>query len=296
MIWRVEGKGEIVAVLSKKDWAFWEENGYVVVHDAVPQENLDAMVDAIWTFLEIDRDDWEQWYRHKPYTRETYGSSPIAAGGNVEFYQHQALWDNRQYPKVHQAFSEIWGTEKLWVSVDRACMKLPVREDNPDYNYKGFVHWDVDTAQPVPFGVQGVLYLTDTAEDQGGFQCVPGFHRTFYEWVKTQPEDRHPRRPDLQGLEVKPIAGQAGDLLIWHRLLLHGNGRNRSDKPRFAQYINMSPAGDSIEKRQSAIKGWQERRATAGWPGDARDWEHKNQQPAVLTELGRKLLGVDSWS
>ena len=285
-----------MAVLSKKDWAFWEENGYVVVHDAVPQENLDAMVDAIWTFLEIDRDDWEQWYRHKPYTRETYGSSPIAAGGNVEFYQHQALWDNRQYPKVHQAFSEIWGTEKLWVSVDRACMKLPVREDNPDYNYKGFVHWDVDTAQPVPFGVQGVLYLTDTAEDQGGFQCVPGFHRTFYEWVKTQPEDRHPRRPDLQGLEVKPIAGQAGDLLIWHRLLLHGNGRNRSDKPRFAQYINMSPAGDSTEKRQSAIKGWQERRATAGWPGDARDWEHKNQQPAVLTELGRKLLGVDSWS
>ena len=210
MIWRVEGKGEIVAVLSKEDWAFWDENGYVVVHDAVPQENLDAMVDAIWTFLEIDRDDWEQWYRHKPYTRETYGSSPIAAGGNVEFYQHQALWDNRQYPKVHQAFSEIWGTEKLWVSVDRACMKLPVREDNPDYNYKGFVHWDVDTAQPVPFGVQGVLYLTDTAEDQGGFQCVPGFHRTFYEWVKTQPEDRHPRRPDLQGLEVKPIAGQAG--------------------------------------------------------------------------------------
>ena len=285
-----------MAVLSKEDWAFWEENGYVVVHDAVPQENLDAMVDAIWTFLEIDRDDWEQWYRHKPYTRETYGSSPIAAGGNVEFYQHQALWDNRQYPKVHQAFSEIWGTEKLWVSVDRACMKLPVREDNPDYNYKGFVHWDVDTAQPVPFGVQGVLYLTDTAEDQGGFQCVPGFHRTFYEWVKTQPEDRHPRRPDLQGLEVKPIAGQAGDLLIWHRLLLHGNGRNRSDKPRFAQYINMSPAGDSTEKRQSAIKGWQERRATAGWPGDARDWEHKNQQPAVLTELGRKLLGVDSWS
>ena len=285
-----------MAVLSKEDWAFWEENGYVVVHEAVPQKNLDAMVDAIWTFLEIDRDDPEQWYRYKPYTREDR-CSPISSAGMVEVYQHQALWDNRQYPKVHQAFSEIWGTEKLWVSVDRACMKPPVREDKPEYSSKGFVHWDVDTAvHPVPFGVQGVLYLTDTAEGQWGFQCVPGFHRTFYEWVKTQPEDRHPRRPDLQGLEVKPIAGQAGDLLIWHRLLLHGNGRNRSDKPRFAQYINMSPAGDSTEKRQSAIKGWQERRATAGWPGDARDWEHKNQQPAVLTELGRKLLGVDSWS
>lgn len=87
----------------------------------------------------------------------------------MEIYQHQALWDNRQHPWVHQAFSEIWGNEKLWVSVDWACMKPPVREDKPEYSSKGFVHWDVDTAvHPVPFGVQGVLYLTDTAEDQGG--------------------------------------------------------------------------------------------------------------------------------
>ena len=164
-----------MAVLSKEDWAFWEENGYVVVPDAVPQENLDATVDAIWTFLEIDRDDREQWYGHKPYTREDYGSSPISAGGIVEIYQHQALWDNRQYPEVHQAFSEIWGTEKLWVSVDRACMKPPAREDNPEYSNKGFIHWDVDTANhPVPFGVQGVLYLTDTAEDQGGVPVRAG--------------------------------------------------------------------------------------------------------------------------
>jgi|GEM_PF-5979683 hypothetical protein len=42
-------------VLSKEAWAFWEENGYVVVHNAVPQENLDAMVDVIWEFLEMGR-------------------------------------------------------------------------------------------------------------------------------------------------------------------------------------------------------------------------------------------------
>ena len=84
-----------MAVLSKEDWTFWVENVYVVVHNAVPQENLDATGDSIWTFLDIDREDREQWYRHKPYTRESYGSAPIAAGGIVEIYQHQALWDNR---------------------------------------------------------------------------------------------------------------------------------------------------------------------------------------------------------
>ena len=89
-------------------------------------------------------------------------------------YQHQALWDNRQYPKVHQAFAEILRDEKLWVSLDRANMKPPARA--------------------------------------------------------------------------------------------------------------------------SRVEAWQERRPQPNWPGDPRDWEHEHQEPAVLTELGRKLLGADSWN
>ena len=285
-----------MTVLSKADRAFWEENGYVIIPNAVPQENLDRMVEAIWWFLDMDPEDSETWYKHKPFTRDNR-CSPISAGGMVEMYQHQAIWDNRQHPRVHQAFAEIWGEEKLWVSLDRANMKPPAREDKPDWNNRGMIHWDLDTSQqPIQFGVQGVLYLTDTAEDQGGFQCVPGFNNTFEEWVKTQPEDRNPRHPDLEGLEVKSIPGKAGDLLIWHRLLAHGNGHNTSDKPRLAQYITMSPARyDDEAARQARVKSWQERRPMSNWPGDARDWEHEKQQTAELTLLGRKLLGADPW-
>ena len=285
-----------MTVLSKADRAFWEENGYVIIPNAVPQENLDRMVEAIWWFLDMDPEDSETWYKHKPFTRDNR-CSPISAGGMVEMYQHQAIWDNRQHPRVHQAFAEIWGEEKLWVSLDRANMKPPAREDKPDWNNRGMIHWDLDTSQqPIQFGVQGVLYLTDTAEDQGGFQCVPGFNNTFEEWVKTQPEDRNPRHPDLEGLEVKSIPGKAGDLLIWHRLLAHGNGHNTSDKPRLAQYITMSPARyDDEAARQARVQSWQERRPMSNWPGDARDWEHEKQQTAELTLLGRKLLGADPW-
>ena len=285
-----------MAVLSKEDWSFWQENGYVVIPNAVQQENLDRMVETIWQFLDMDPDDSETWYKYKPYTRDDR-SSPISGAGMVEMYQHQALWDNRQHPKIHQAFSEIWDDERLWVSIDRANMKPPARDDRPEWGHQGMIHWDVDTSeQPIRFGVQGVLYLTDTAENQGGFQCVPGFNNTFEEWVKTQPEDRNPHQPDLADLQVKSIAGKAGDLLIWHRLLAHGNGHNTSDKPRLAQYITMSPAPkDSEEARQGRIKAWQERRPLSNWPGDSRDWEHERQEPAVLTELGRNLLGVDLW-
>ena len=283
-------------VLSEQDHKFWQENGYVIIHQAVPQENLDATVETVWSFLEMDPDDPESWYKYRPYTRQDL-CSPISDAGMVEIYQHQALWDNRQHPRVHQAFSEILGTEKLWVSLDRANMKPPDRADRPEWGHKGMVHWDIDTSQdPIPFQVQGVLYLTDTDEEQGGFQCVPGFHARFADWVRSQPADRDPRHPDLTGLEVKSIGGQAGDLVIWHSLLAHGNGHNRSDRPRLAQYITMSPAQEeNADLRAARVRAWQERRAMPKWPGDVRDWEHQHQSPARLTALGRKLLGADSW-
>jgi hypothetical protein len=278
-------KESAMSVLSAEDRAFWEENGYVIVHHAVPQANLDAVIEDIWKFLDVDRNDPEAWYR-----------APISKAGMLEMYHPQSLWDNRQHPRVYGAFQEIWNTEKLWVSVDRANMNPPAR---PDWDWPGMVHWDIDTsADPVPFMVQGVLYLADTGADGGGFQCVPGFHRRFEEWVKTQPADRNPRLPDLTGMEVQTIPGQAGDLVIWHSLLPHGNSRNRSDKPRLAQYITMFPAREeNEEERQYRIKMWQERLPPKGksFPGDPRRLEQIHGKPAELTALGKQLLGLERW-
>ncbi len=141
-----------------------------------------------------------------------------------------------------------------------------------------------------------MLYLTDTDADQGGFHCVPGFHRIFPEWVKTQPADRDPRRPDLTGFESKPIAGKAGDLLIWHSLLPHGNGQNLSNRPRLAQYITMYPPRDE-EERQYRVQSWAERTPPRGkaFPGDPLEREQKQGKSAELTPLGKKLLGLESW-
>ena len=59
--------------------------------------------------------------------------------GMVEVYNHQYLWDNRQFPKIHDAFTDIWGTEKLWVTIDRANLNLPIR---PGYATQSQVYWN----------------------------------------------------------------------------------------------------------------------------------------------------------
>jgi ectoine hydroxylase-related dioxygenase (phytanoyl-CoA dioxygenase family) len=271
-------------LLSPEDRAFWEENGYVIIHDAVPQENVTAVIDAIWDFLEVDRNDPAAWY-----------SAPVSRAGMLEMYHHQALWNNRQSPKVYQAFADIWETDELWVSFDRANMNPPARQ--PDWDYQGMYHWDIDTSQdPIPFMVQGVLYLADTPADGGGFQCTPGMHKRFSEWVKTQPADRNPRLPDPTDLEIKTIPGKAGDLLIWHSMLPHGNSRNRSTTPRLAQYITMYPPR-SEEEREIRINAWRALKPPQGkaFPGDPRGWEAQHYSAPTLTELGEKLLGLRPW-
>jgi hypothetical protein len=279
-------------ILTPEDHAFFQENGYLLVRNVVPKENCDAVIDMIWDFLGLDRNDPEDWYR-----------DPLPKGGMIEIYQHQAMWNNRQHPKLYQVFAELIGTEKLWVTMDRVNMKPPRHPAHPEYDHKGFTHWDVDTSdlsQIKRFWVQGVLYLADTDADMGGFQCIPGFHRCLAEWIKTQPADRNPRVPDLNslppGMKLTPIPGKGGDLVIWDRLLAHGNGHNVSDKPRFAQYIAMSPAREEDEEaRQERIACWRERRPPKApyFYGDPREPEFCSV--AELTPLGRKLLGLDRW-
>ena len=276
-------------LLSQEDHDHLREYGYLVVHDVVPAAHCNAVIKTLWEFLGVDPNDRAAWYQ-----------KPVSPGGLVEIYQHQTLWDNRQYPKIHQIFSELWGTEKLWVSIDRAALKVPSHPDHPEYDNKGFIHWDTDSTRvPPSSGLQGVLYLADTAENQGGFQCVPELYQQFDTWVKTQPKDRSAHHPDLTGFTVTPIPGKAGDLVIWDVMLPHGSGHNTSNQPRFAQYISMSPAEKmTLETREQRLNCWKNHLPPRNsiFPGDERKLEEQFGHTAQLTQLGRKLLGVDDWA
>ncbi|WP_395145161.1 phytanoyl-CoA dioxygenase family protein [Armatimonas sp.] len=282
---------EAPTVLNDGDRAHFEDKGYVIVPNAVPPQNVAAAKQAIYDFLSVDPENSDTWYR-----------DPVQSSGNVEMHQHPAFWNNRQHPRLYRAFAEVLGTERLWVSLDRGAFRPPQREDQPRYRASLVAHWDlpIEKIDTLPFGVQGVLALVDTPSEVGGFTCVSGFHKVAVEWVKSRP-DQTSRVPDLSvlppGYEMVSVPMAAGDLLIWNRLLLHGNGYNVSERPRMAQYITMFPApeGDEWEqRREERIVLWQERRAPAGFPGDPRGWEQANSVgPAELTALGRRLLGID---
>jgi ectoine hydroxylase-related dioxygenase (phytanoyl-CoA dioxygenase family) len=70
---------------------------------------------------------------------------------------------------------------------------------------------------------------------------VPGFHRRLTDWLSGLPPDADPRTQDLRSLAT-PIAGRAGDLIIWRHELPHGSSPNRAERPRIVQYMTMRPS------------------------------------------------------
>jgi ectoine hydroxylase-related dioxygenase (phytanoyl-CoA dioxygenase family) len=285
--------GKPLRVLNEEDWNFWINNGYIVIKNAVPAEQAERLANLLWEFEEKDPNNADTWYtapRAEMQMKELIGS------GMVELYNHQLQWENRQYPRVYDAFVDVWGNEKLWVTIDRANLNFPMR---PGHEFKGFIHWDYDP-ETKPVQVQGVLALADQDdENMGGFQCIPELYRNYDTWKLTQPEDRDHFKPDTTGFEMVKVKMEKGDLLIFNSLLAHGIRPNTSgNKVRIAQYISMMPAQEDNEAlRQWRVTSWRDRIAPEGYafPGDPRAWEKTKYATAQLSDLGKKLLGLEKW-
>jgi hypothetical protein len=287
---------EALRILTEEQWNFWIQKGYIVIKNAISREQAEETAAFLWTFEEKNPKDPSTWYTAP---RAEIQMKELAGTGMVEVYNNQYLWNNRQSQKVYDAFVDLWGTEKLWVTIDRANLNFPIKKG---FEYKGFIHWDYDP-ETKPQNVQGVMALSDQTDvNMGGFQCIPWLYQNYDRWKLTQPQDRNRFQPDISGLEdqIEKVALEAGDLLIFNSLLAHGIRPNRSrDKVRIAQYISMMPAEEDNEAlKKWRIHSWKNRIAPEGYafPGDPRNWEQTKYKTAKLSPLGKKLLGLSSWS
>jgi len=217
------------------DMDYWNENGYVIIRNAVSKEDCVKTIDLICDFLDIDINNPESWYR--PH--------PARQGIMVQLFQHPQLEKNRRSEKIRMAYEQLWGRTDLWLNTDRVSFNPP---ENEKFTFPGpRLHWDVSLELPIPFGLQGLLYLSDTAAEQGAFTLVPGFQNKIEEWIGNLPPGTDPRKQDLYKLGAQPIAANAGDFILWHQALPHGSSPNTSARPRIVQYINYMPIDAEVK-------------------------------------------------
>ena len=217
-------------IFDETDIEKWNTEGYVVLKNAIPKKDCQLAVDYICNEIDVDLHNADSWYT--PHH--------IQQGIMIQLFNSAILDKNRLSRKVRLAFEQLWNKNDLLVSMDRVSFNPP---ETDFYKFPGpNLHWDVSLKQPIPFGLQGLLYLTDTQENQGAFTLVPGFHRKIDTWLAQLNPETKVRELNLSDhFEGKPIAGDAGDLIIWNHCLPHGSRPNNSTSPRIVQYINYQP-------------------------------------------------------
>jgi Phytanoyl-CoA dioxygenase (PhyH) len=258
--------------------------GWVRISRAIPVELCARLVEVLETELGVPVHDRSQWDDHGGEPRDF-----------VPIWGHQAQWDIRQYPNLHTIWATVWETDRLRVSLDSCRFSPPWK---PGHTEPYGLHWDHDPRDAEKRTFQGVLALTDTATDQGGFRCVPSLYRDRGAWPSRAviDDDGENWLADVGGHEIVHVPARAGDLIAWDSLLPHGNSKNLSSRPRMAFYVAMGPA-DRWDGRvcQASVESWRTGRCVPWWrnrPGYERvePWP-----PASLTELGRRLLGLQEW-
>lgn len=216
-------------VLSEADLLFWEANGYLVLRNAISETDCQATVQAIWEFLGLQPEDKDGWYRQNEEQR----------GLMLTFSDHPALNKNRGSERIRKAYEQLYRTDKIYKTIDKVSFNPP---ENDSYRFLGSpLHWDVSLKQPIPYGLQGLLYLTDCGPEDGAFHCVPGFHKEIGDWMSGLNENENPREVALQTLKAIPITGKAGDFVIWHQALPHCASANHGLSPRMVQYLTYFP-------------------------------------------------------
>ncbi|MCR6630610.1 MAG: phytanoyl-CoA dioxygenase family protein [Magnetospirillum sp.] len=227
---RLDAIERLPDVLGPAELGQWHEQGWVVLPNAIDAAACAAAAQVVWDAQGMSPERPEEWGRFGPRQQCVF----------VQLFRHPALRVARESPRVHKAFAQLWGTADLWMTTDRVGFNPPERSG---LQFQGpGIHWDVSLVQPIPLGIQGLLYLSDTTAEQGAFALVPGMHRTIGDWLDSVPSGEHPQHFAARTLTMTPIAGKAGDLVIWHHALPHGPTPNRSDQPRLVQYLKMFPA------------------------------------------------------
>ena len=255
--------------------------GVVVVENVVPLDLCEAVVAATAEYVGVGADEPNTWQ-----SRATHGH------GIVPLHHHPALWRLREWPGVHELFADLYGSDALWVTMDRVSFKAPASAAEEPPRMSGF-HWDADPRRPrAEAGFQGLVYLRDTTAEQGAFCCLPDVYADLEAWLGNRSRKQAATALNSGEERVEAVGGSAGSMVIWHRHMPHSSALNHGNAPRWVQYVTMDPAGeDSV--REERIRLFEQKRPPT-WAVRQNVPGQQNPEPgprAKLTALGRRLVG-----
>jgi len=273
-------------VLTDNEVAQFHEQGYVLVKSCLAHEECESYRRYILEMVTRDLTIPAHWGsnagRIKPMKEdgkqsfEEPGLLPLLFNECLYAAAVQLLGDHRL-----RSFDASLG-----ITIRNASSQDTIRSQTP--------HLDCSVPADVPFRftleevqVGGCYYFTDVLPTGGGIHIMPGGHR----WVEAQVRAHGGGESTLEGrqlhnnwkrlpdVETVEVTGEAGDFALLHHLMPHAASHNRLPAARVAQFTRFTRADHPHYPQK---------------PADPGRWSES--QLAVMTPLGKRLLGVEPWS
>ena len=281
----------------------FREKGYVVVRGLLSKEECKATLD------EMNEEMRRVNAKFNLYDPLTFSEAPIINNFGLHTKRPvftPAFLHNRQNPGIVSVFKLLLEEEHILVNHDRCAFYRPTQK-NPEwktaytfpglhldfhpssyFNHKELVQkremLDYKTTDDFiaennlfcetdKLEVQAVLNLMDNKEEDGGYQCTPGFHKGFAAWwnekKETEREEKilqegvyHFSRTDKIDMRYvgSPIRVPVpeGAVIFWSQFLAHGTRPNNSNQPRCIQFLKAFPqrifSKERLKRRGAALK------------------------------------------
>jgi len=286
---------------------YLDDNGYVVIKSVANPEQVATAIDLFWNHFEktydVVRNDLSTWERWGVDRRGI-----MTSGGVI---QSQGAWYIRGLPNVKNAFSQIWKTDSLIVSMDSLLLWRPWWHNKFWKPRTEGLHLDQNPfTKPDKLCVQGMVALYDVTREVGGLEVVPRSHlpepkerlKELCPHFKTQGDFCmiNSNCPVIN--ERKLLLAKSGDLILWDSRTIHGGilgtGKDPNTDtvpqiPRMSMTVCMVPkeraTPEVLEaRREGFIKGY----GFSHWPDEVNITSHGSMDytPIELTPAQSELL------
>jgi hypothetical protein len=270
-----EVRGRRPTVLSDADIEQLMEQGWVVVHGAIPPDATARMVDRLWTELQRQHG----FVRHQPETWNLPGWSPDRPPQSwtmlrLNRCKEDPVWDEMATPRLREAIEEVAPTvhvDTLARSGGAYVPAFPSPETVTPWDLP--TRWSCYGHPDVPWPLGRHALLTQVTAQAGACLAVSGSHRLLRDFhatltpveqarghkeLVTRFYQSHPWLAELTGraadrgdrvrrfmeettvvdgvpLRVVAWTGEPGDVVLFHRGLVLARSRNLTASPVFTR-------------------------------------------------------------
>jgi ectoine hydroxylase-related dioxygenase (phytanoyl-CoA dioxygenase family) len=281
-----------VPYLSSTQIRTFDEQGYLVLPNVLSRKEVEHFRGLIIDMIPRDLNFPERWVinagRIKPY-HEGYGEQQDRRGHeDTGIYDTPELLPLMCNETVYRAAVDLLDSTNL--RVEDGTIGVTIRNDFAGEILSQPLHIDSSVPTDVPNflftkeerRVGGCFYLTDVEPTGGGTYVVPGGHKLVEERARAHGAGGRQLYDNWLDITDFPepieVTGQAGDYVMTHYLLPHAASNNRSGRTRVAYFTRYGRMDHPHYPPQPAAPN-----------------RFNFRQINAMGDLGRKLLGVDTW-